>query len=275
MGIFIKVSFKMDGRETSSVESKEGKMKDVCAVVLAAGKGTRMRSGLIKLAHPLSSEPLVKFAVNACVNSGVGRIIVVVGYQADKIKSILGEEFEYVYQEGRLGTGDAVRRAASLLGDFQGELIVLPGDAPFIRPSNLVDLVHRQRETKSAATVLTGLLPRPSHYGRIIRDGYDQIKRIVESRNAGPEELKIKEVNSGVYCFDTQKLLPLLPILMRDTKAGEYYLTDVIALLHEHGLRVEAMRVSDPTAILGVNTPQELKRAWKILEKKEKEEIRK
>lgn len=268
MGIFIKVSFKMNGGEASSVESKEGKMKDVCAVVLAAGKGTRMRSGLIKLAHPLSSQPLVKFAVNACVDSGVGRIIVVVGYQADKIKSILGEKFEYVYQERRLGTGDAVRRAASLLGDFQGELIVLPGDAPFIKPSTLVELVHRQRETKSVATVLTALLSCPSDYGRIIRDGYDQIKRIVESRNAAPEELKIREVNSGVYCFDTQKLLPLLSILMRDTKAGEYYLTDVIGLLHEHGFRVEAMKVSDPTAILGVNTPGELMSAGKILEKR-------
>ncbi len=275
MGIFIKVSFKMNGGKASSGESKEGKMKDVCAVVLAAGKGTRMRSGLIKLAHPLNSEPLVKFAVNACVDSGVGRIIVVVGYQADKIKSILGEKFEYVYQERCLGTGDALRRAASLLGDFQGELIVLPGDAPFIKPSTLVALVHRQRETKSVATVLTALLSRPSDYGRIIRDGYDQIKRIVERRNAAPEELKIREVNSGIYCFDTQKLLPLLPILMRDTKAGEYYLTDVIGLLHEHGFRVEAMKVSDATAILGVNTPQELMSAGKILEKSEKQKIRK
>ena len=245
-------------------------MKDVCAVVLAAGKGTRMRSGLIKLAHPLSSQPLVKFAVSACVDSGVGRIIVVVGYQADKVKSILGEKFEYVYQERRLGTGDALRRATSLLSDFQGELIVLPGDAPFINPSSLVELVHRQREVKSAATVLTALLPHPSHYGRIIRDGYHQIKRIVESRNAGPEELKIREVNSSVYCFDTQKLLPVLPLLTRDAKGGEYYLTDVIGLLHQQGLSVEAMRVSDPTVILGVNTPQELKRAWKILEKEGK-----
>lgn len=245
-------------------------MKDVCAVVLAAGKGTRMRSGLIKLAHPLSSQPLVKFVTDACVESGVGRTIVVVGYQADKVKSILGEKFEYVYQEGRLGTGDAVTRAASLLGGFQGELIVLPGDAPFITSSALVGLVHRRRETKSAATVLTAVLPRPSHYGRIIRNGYEQIKRIVESRNAGPEELRIREVNSGVYCFDSQKLLPLLPLLTRDTKGGEYYLTDVIGLLHQQGFSVEAMRASDPIVVLGVNTPQELKRAWKILEKQKK-----
>jgi len=246
-------------------------MRNVRAVVLAAGEGTRMKSTLSKLLHlhPISSQALVRFAVNACVESGIGKTIVVVGHQAEKVKSILGERFEYVYQEKRLGTGDALRQAVSLLADFEGELVVLPGDAPFITPAMLIELIQYHRELKPAATVLTALLPDPSYYGRIVRngyrDGYPQIKKIVESKDATSEELKIKEVNSGVYCFDNQELLPILPCLDRSNRGGEYYLTDAVELLNKRSLRVEAMRAKDPQVVLGVNTPEELKRAWRIL----------
>lgn len=245
-------------------------MKNVRAVVLAAGEGTRMRSTLSKLLHlhPISSQALVRFAVNACVESGIGRTVVVVGYQAEELKSALGEGFEYVYQEKRMGTGDALKRAVSLLRDFKGELVVVPGDAPFITSSMLIELIEHHRETRPAATVLTALLPDPTYYGRIVRNGYRQIKKIVEIKDASSEELKIKEINSGIYCFDNQRLLPLLPHLSRSNKGGEYYLTDVVELLNKRELRVEAMRVKDPRVVLGVNTPEELKRAWRILGKK-------
>lgn len=245
-------------------------MKNVRAVVLAAGEGTRMRSTLSKLLHlhPISSQALVRFTVNACVESGIGRTIVVVGHQAEELKSALGEGFEYVYQEKRMGTGDALKQAISLLRDFKGELVVVPGDAPFITSSMLIELIEHHRETRPAATVLTALLPDPSYYGRIVRNGYRQIKKIVESKDASSEELEIKEINSGIYCFDNQRLLPLLPHLGRSNKGGEYYLTDVVELLNKRELRVEAMRVEDPQVVLGVNTPEELKRAWKILGKK-------
>jgi len=249
-------------------------MKNVRAVVLAAGEGTRMRSTLSKLLHlhPISSQALVRFAVSACVESGIGKTIVVVGYQAEEVKSTLGEGFEYVYQEKRLGTGDALKRAISLLRDFKGELVVVPGDAPFITSSMLIKLVEHHRETKPAATVLTALLSEPGHYGRIVRngyiDGYRQIKKIVESKDASYQELEIKEVNSGIYCFDNQRLIPLLPRLSRSNKGGEYYLTDVVELLNKRKLRIEAMKVDDPQIILGVNTPEELKRAWRILGRK-------
>lgn len=245
-------------------------MKNVRAVVLAAGEGTRMRSTLSKLLHlhPISSQALVRFAVNACVESGIERTVVVVGYQAEELKSALGEGFEYVYQEKRMGTGDALKRAVSLLRDFKGELVVVPGDAPFITSSMLIELIEHHRETRPAATVLTALLPDPTYYGRIVRNGYRQIKKIVEIKDASSEELKIKEINSGIYCFDNQRLLPLLPHLSRSNKGGEYYLTDVVELLNKRELRVEAMRVEDPQVVLGVNTPEELKRAWRILGKK-------
>lgn len=240
-------------------------MNKVRAVVLAAGEGTRMRSTLSKLIHHLRYRFLVEFPVRACVKSGIGKIIVVVGHQADKIKSILGDDFIYVYQEKRLGTGDALKQTASLLKDFKDELIVLPGDAPFITASTLIELVHYHRQRKPAATVLTALLPHPDYYGRIIRDGYLGVKRIVETREAKPEELKIKEVNSGVYCFDIQKILPLLFELTPSKSTGEYYLTDVVSLLNKQGLKVEALRSEDPTIALGVNTREDLKRANKII----------
>ena len=242
-------------------------MKNVRAAVLAAGEGTRMKSRLSKLLHlhPLNSQTLVESSVNACVESGVEKTIIVVGHQAEKVRSILGEGFEYVYQEKRLGTGDALKQAASLLKNFQGELVVVPGDACFITSSVLIQLVQHHREAKPAATVLTALLRGPGSYGRIVRNGYRQIKRIVETKDANPEELKIKEVNSGIYCFDTQKMLPLLSRLSRSNREGEYYLTDVIELLNDRHLRVEAMRAQDPQVALGINTPEELTRAWRIL----------
>lgn len=249
-------------------EKKERKMKDVRAVVLAAGEGTRMNSELIKLAHTLTYQALVKFAVDACVRSGIGRTIVVVGHQAERIRSILGEGFDYVHQEKRLGTGDALKRAIPLLENFKGELVVLPGDDPFITAPILIQLVEHQRKARPAATVLTACLPDPSHYGRVIRNGYLQIKRIVESKDASPEELKIKEVNSGIYCFNTQNLLPLLSCLDCDNAEKEYYLTDVIELFNQQGFRVEALEAKDPYVALGVNTPEELERAWKILERR-------
>jgi len=249
-------------------------MKNVRAVVLAAGEGTRMRSALSKLLHlhPISSQALVRFTVNACVESGIARTIIVVGYQAEELKSTLGEGFEYVYQEKRMGTGDALKQAVSLLRDFKGELVVVPGDAPFITSSMLIELIKNHRETKPAATVLTALLSDPGQYGRIVRngyiDGYRQVEKIVESKDASSEELEIREINSGIYCFDNQRMLPLLPRLSRSNKGAEYYLTDVIELLNKQKLRVEAMKVEDPQVVLGVNTPEELKRAWKILGKK-------
>ncbi|TKJ44983.1 hypothetical protein CEE35_05880 [Candidatus Aerophobetes bacterium Ae_b3b] len=249
-------------------EKKERKMKDVRAVVLAAGEGTRMNSELIKLAHTLTYQALVKFAVDACVRSGIGRTIVVVGHQAERIRSILGEGFDYVHQEKRLGTGDALKRAIPLLENFKGELVVLPGDDPFITAPILIQLVEHQRKARPAATVLTACLPDPSHYGRVIRNGYLQIKRIVESKDASPEELKIKEVNSGIYCFNTQNLLPLLSCLDCDNAEKEYYLTDVIELFNQQGFRVEALEAKDPYVALGVNTAEELERAWKILERR-------
>lgn len=244
------------------------RMKNVKAVILAAGEGIRMESSVSKLIHHIYYQSLVEFPARACIESGIDETIVVVGYQADRVKNILGKEFTYVYQKKRLGTGDALRQAIPLLKDFKGELVVLAGDKPFITSSLLIKLVHHHRKSGSTATVVTALMPDPEHYGRVIRNGYFGIKKIVESKDANPDEIKVKEVNSSIYCFDTQKLLPLLPQLNCNNAKKEYYLTDVISLFNQKGLRVEALRVDDPTTILGVNTKKDLQKVIQIMKKR-------
>ena len=244
-------------------------MKKVKAVILAAGQGTRMNSGLSKLIHRVYYQSLVEFPARACTESGIDETIVVVGHQADKIKSLLGEKFCYVHQKKRLGTGDALRQATPLLTDFEGELVVLPGDAPFVTSSVLTQLVRRHRKRSPAATVMTALLSDPGCYGRVIRNGYLGVRKIAESRDANPQEIKVREINSGVYCFDTQKLLPLLSQLSCNNVKKEYYLTEVVSLLNQKGFRVDALRVDDPTIALGVNTRKDLKRVIQIMKEKE------
>lgn len=243
-------------------------MENVKAVILAAGEGTRMKSPLSKLIHHVYYQSLVEFPARACIESGIGETIVVVGHQADKIRGILGEKFTYLYQKKRLGTGDALRQAVPLLRSFKGELVVLPGDAPFITSSVLIELIHQHRKTKPAATVVTALLSEPGYYGRVIHNGYLGIKKIVESKDASPQEIKVKEINSGVYCFDTQKLLPLLSQLSCNNVKKEYYLTEAISLFNQKGFSVEALGVDDPTIALGVNTRKDLKRVTQIMKEK-------
>jgi len=236
-------------------------VKNVVAVVLAAGESTRMNSSLSKLLHRIGSNFLVEFPVRACVEAGVGKIIMVVGHQAEKVKEVIKEKCDYVYQEKRLGTGDALRRAAPLISDFEGELLVLPGDAPFVTSSVLKNLVNYHRERKPSATILTATLSDPGSYGRIIRNGYQSVRKIVEKKNATFEQLKIKEINSGIYCFDTKKILPVLPLLTPDKVSGEIYLTDIFEFLYERGERVEAFVAPDPRIAIGINTPQDLEKA--------------
>lgn len=247
-------------------------MKKVVAVILAAGESTRMKSKLTKLAHKILHKPMVKFVADACKKSGVGKTIVVVGHQASRIKEILGEEFEYVVQEKRLGTGHALMQTLPLLKEARGEVLVLPGDAPFIRGEVLKEMIEYHRKFKPAATVLTTILPDPGYYGRVIRDGYERIKKIVERKEASFRELRINEINSGIYCFNPKISFPFLSRLKPHASKGEYYLTDLIGILDREGYTVKAFQVKDPWVALGVNTPQDLKMAIELMKKKGKEE---
>jgi bifunctional UDP-N-acetylglucosamine pyrophosphorylase/glucosamine-1-phosphate N-acetyltransferase len=235
------------------------------ALILAAGRSTRMRSRLPKPLHPLCGYPLTGHVIRACRACGIGRIIVVVGHEADRVRAGLGEDLEYVLQREQRGSGDAVRAAESVLEGYTGALLVLAGDVPLLRPTTLQRLLSHHLSTQAVATLLTAVIEDPSGYGRVIRNPDGTVARIVEHRDATPAERAIKEWNPSVYCFQAPALFSALREIHSDNAQGEYYLTDVIGVLTQKGERVEAIQAEDPQEVFGVNTRVELAQLTQVL----------
>lgn len=235
------------------------------AVVLAAGKGTRMRSDLPKVLHEVAGMPMVARIAEAL--KGIPATYVV-GYGAADVKRVLpGARF--ALQVPQRGTGHAVLCAGRALRGHRGILLVLPGDAPLVRRETLHRLAQACR-TGAACAVLTTRLDDPSGYGRIVRDPSSprQVTAIVEEANAGPDTRRLREVNSGIYAFDTGVLWPALKSLRPSPPKGEVYLTDVVAALAREGRAVEAVEAADPTDALGINTPWELAAASALMRRR-------
>ena len=229
--------------------------KDTAIVILAAGKGTRMRSDLAKVLHRAGGRTLVEHVVGVCQRLHAAQLLVVIGHQADEVAAIvepLGAET--VLQQPQRGTGHAIQVARRVLRKSAKYIMVVPGDAPLLRPETLAALLATHRSGEAAATLLTAELNDPTDYGRIVRDSDGRVCAIVEEKSATPEQRAIREVNSSIYCFTSEKLWPLLPALRADNTHRELYLTDAIALLRERGERVLAQVASDSQEILGCNT---------------------
>lgn len=231
-------------------------------LVLAAGQGKRMRSRTIKLLHPVAGRPMVCWVVDAVRALGPSRLIVVVGYQADRLTEALKDTgATFVLQKEQRGTGHAVVQAARRIGASSGSsLLILNGDLPTLRTATLRRLLARHRRADAALTLLTVEVDDPRGYGRILRDAGSGVRRIVEDRDATAAERRIREVNCGIYCARPSKLLPVLRMLRPDNAQGEYYLTDAVQRLIERGERVQAV-LGDAEQLLGVNTRAELARA--------------
>ena len=228
------------------------------AIILAAGKGTRMRSDLPKVCHEIGGRPMVCAVVDACRAAGCGRVVAVVGYKQELVREALaGFDCEFAVQEQQLGTGHAVL-SAEHLGGWTGDVFVLCGDGPLIRPATLSQMLDRQRSTGASATLATSVIDDPSGYGRIVRDEGGGFARIVEQKNATPLELAIREVNPSYYCFEAQGLFDALHRVERNETTGEYYLTDVPALLKAEGRRVEVIDAVPPEDVLSINSPEQL-----------------
>ena len=240
-------------------------MEDIVAVVLAAGKGTRMKSNKSKLVHKIYGKELVRRVVETANKAGVDEVVTVVGYLREQVQSVLGESVKYAYQEEMLGTGHAVLQAEKYLKDKKGKVIILNGDVPILRPETLKNLIEKSIKNKEYATLLTAIYDNPKGYGRIIRDEGGNIMKIVEEKDATEEQSKIKEINAGIYCFDIQELLLALRQLRPNNSQGEYYLTDVINIMNEKGLKTGAVIVEDNTEILGVNDRQQLEMLTMVL----------
>lgn len=228
------------------------------AVILAAGKGTRMKSDLAKVLFPLAGRPLLLHVMDAVRAAGFDRMVVVVGHQAEAVRRAAGTGPEFVIQEPQLGTGHAVQCALPALGDFQGPVAVLAGDVPLIRSRTLRTLVGHHRETGAMLTVLTAELPDATGYGRILRGPRGEVTAIVEEKDATPAQRGIREINSGIFVFDRAFLDWSLPRLGNENRQGEYYLTDTVGLAVGRGGPVEGVRIDDVREISGINTPQQL-----------------
>jgi UDP-N-acetylglucosamine diphosphorylase/glucosamine-1-phosphate N-acetyltransferase len=243
---------------------------DRICLILAAGQGTRMKSDLAKVLHPLCGKPLVEHVVRSAQQAGMAKIVVVVGHQADQVRSALkGSDVEFVLQAEQKGTGHAVMQALPIIQNFAGELLVLYGDVPLIRPGTINDLLKEHRKERNACTMLTTIIEQPASYGRIIRDKDGSVSRIVEAKDASPEELAVKEINPAIYAFENQKLVEALSQLKPNNKQGEYYLTDVIGIFKGQGLKIAAQIVDDSREVLGINTPEELAECEEYLNRRQ------
>ncbi len=237
-------------------------MKEACAVVLAAGKGTRMKSDLPKVLCPVVGRPMIHFVLDALEKAGIHRHIVVVGHEAEmveaEVKTRAGQT-DFVLQSPQLGTGHAVQICRDVLAEQQGPTIVVAGDSPLIQPSSLVELLEHFEQTQPA--LLLGTLEKadPTGLGRIVRDQAGEFTGIVEHKDASAEQLAIREVNMSTYLFQTSDLLQVLGQLSADNAQSEYYLTDCASLLREQGRPVAALPVLKECESLSINNVDELK----------------
>jgi bifunctional UDP-N-acetylglucosamine pyrophosphorylase/glucosamine-1-phosphate N-acetyltransferase len=242
------------------------RLKPLSAVVMAAGEGSRMRSSLPKPLHAVCGRPMLLHVLDALSELLVDRAVVVVGAGAERVTKTLLEDgpvdlpIDFVEQRVPRGTGDAVSVALTAFpdDDDDGDLIVLPGDAPLVRPSTLGQLVAEHRSGDAAATILTARLSDPTGMGRVIRAKEGRVTHIVEELDATEEEREIDEVATSIYCLRRSLLAPALRRLSPENAQGEYYLTDVIAVLSQAGYRVSALEADDPTEALGVNDREQL-----------------
>lgn len=229
----------------------------LAAVILAAGQSKRM-GGMAKVLCMAGGRTLIDSVISAAREAGAGRVVCVLGHEKDKVAAALPAGVEWVEQKQRLGTGHAAMQAEPLLADFPGEVVVLCGDTPLLRAATLSKLVSMVRKDGAAASVLTFDAPAGNAYGRIIRGSDGRVLRIVEAKDATPDELAVREVNSGSYCFRASELFSRLHRLTNRNAQGEYYLTDVVGLLIADGLAVTALKTGDADEALGVNSPEDL-----------------
>ena len=240
-------------------------MTNIFAIVLAAGQGTRMKSKLYKVLHPVCGKPMVQHVVDHIGTLNVERIVTVVGHGAEMVKEQLGEQSEYVLQAEQLGTAHAVQQAEPILGTLEGTTLVVCGDTPLIRPETMQALFDYHTSQNAKATILTAVASDPTGYGRILRDEKGNVAQIVEQKDATEEQRKVTEINTGTYCFDNKALFEALKLVKNDNAQGEYYLPDVIEILQKQGEIVAAYVTDNFDETLGVNDRVALSQAEEIM----------
>jgi bifunctional UDP-N-acetylglucosamine pyrophosphorylase/glucosamine-1-phosphate N-acetyltransferase len=242
-------------------------MESIITIVLAAGKGTRMKSDLVKVLHPLLGVPMLSYPVELSLNDiKAEKTILVVGYQADKIKEKFKDpRIHFVLQEEQLGTGHAVLQALPLLQSFNGTVLILCGDVPLVKMETLRSFIDTFWRNESNLSVLTAVVENPSGYGRIIRGPTGWLERIVEEKDSSEDEKLIREINTGIFCIKAPFLIDGLKEIGQENAQGEYYLTDLVEIGRKRGMRCSAHMVADPTEVMGINTRADLAVASEVL----------
>ena len=242
------------------------------SVILAAGKGTRMKSETPKVLHTIFDKTLVGYVIEAVNGTGLAdENFVIVGHQAERVEEYINKNYKNartVLQAPQLGTGHAVSMALPYLQNFDGEVIILCGDTPLITAETIKEFVEYHKTSKSDLTVMSAIFDNPTNYGRIIRGTNGHVDGIVEEKDATPEQKGVKEINAGIYCLDWQKVKPAFSELKTNNAQGEYYLTDIIKWGNENGLSVNAYTLKNNEEIYGINSKANLSEAAKILNKR-------
>ena len=238
------------------------------AIILAAGAGTRMKSKKPKVAHEMLGKPLVNWVIDAAHEAGINEIVTVVGHMRDQVEPLVAGQTQTAVQEQQRGTADAVLACRSALEGFEGSILVLSGDCPLITPRTMQALAELRERENAAVVILTMKPDDPFGYGRVIRDGSGQVERIVEQKDATPEEAAVNECNSGFYCFDARALFEALDQVGSDNAQGEFYLTDVVEISRRAGRPVLALPAADDSECLGINSRIQLAQATKIAQRR-------
>lgn len=243
-------------------------------VILAAGQGTRMKSNLPKVLHPISGRPMIEHVLDTAQTVSPDTITLIVGHQADIVRAKLGnvQKIQFAVQEPQLGTAHALQQAEPLLAGRSGALLLLSGDVPLLSPGTLKRLLETHRSSGAAATVVTATVERPYGYGRIVRSR-GRISRIVEERDASPTQRQIKEINSGIYAFDLEPLFEALRGIASQNAQGEFYLTDLVAIYRRRKLPVETLLIENAQEIRGINSRSELAEVSRLVRQKKNEEL--
>ena len=240
-------------------------MNNLVAIILAAGKGTRMRSKYPKVLHKVGGKPMLQHVIDAATVAGADKKVIIVGHEAEMVEAMVGEQGTIALQAEQLGTGHAVMQTAEALKGFTGNALILCGDTPLLDGEELKKFCEAHQASGATATVLTAIMDDPFGYGRIIRDADGNVQGIVEQKDATEEQRTIKEINTGIYCMECPQMFDVLATLTNDNAQGEYYLTDVLQKLNAAGAKVGGACTADSDMVMGINSRKQLSVAEAVM----------